>query len=94
MYAVLMAAFWQIIRWVFHSSIIKFVIFTALFFVVSEMVQFLASMLPSALDLSTLGGIPASVWYFLDLFNVSVGLPMMLAAFVTRFLIRRIPVIG
>jgi hypothetical protein len=34
------------------------------------------------------------VWYFLDLFNVTAGIPLLLSAWVTRFIIRRMPVIG
>ena len=41
-----------------------------------------------------LGGVPASVWYFLDLFNVSVGMGYVVPALATRFIIRRIPLIG
>jgi hypothetical protein len=94
MYAVLMAAFWQILGWLVSTVIIKFVVFTALFLVVAELMSVMAAWLPSALDLSALGGIPATVWYFLDLFNVTAGIPLLLSAFVTRFFIRRIPVIG
>jgi hypothetical protein len=43
---------------------------------------------------SALTSIPSSVWYFLDLMNFSMGVSMVLSAYVTRFIIRRIPVIG
>lgn len=94
MYAVLMAALWQILGWLVSTVIIKFVVFTALFLLVTELMNVIGQYLPSALDLSSLGGIPATVWYFLDLFNVTAGIPLLLSAFVTRFMIRRIPVIG
>jgi hypothetical protein len=37
---------------------------------------------------------PSAAWYFLDLFAFSTGLPIIISAFLTRFLIRRLPVIG
>lgn len=40
------------------------------------------------------GGIPAGVLYFLDPFRLDLGIPMILAAYAIRFIIRRIPVIG
>jgi len=42
----------------------------------------------------TLGGIPSAVWYFLDLFNASAGISVLLTSYVTRFIIRRLPIIG
>lgn len=39
-------------------------------------------------------GIPSSVLFFLDALAVGPGLSMILLAYVLRFLIRRIPVIG
>ena len=54
-----------------------------------------AGLFPTADSLTgALGGIPTAVWYFLDLFAFSQGLPIVLAAVATRFIIRRIPVIG
>lgn len=47
----------------------------------------------SAID-SALGGLPSGVWYFMQLARVDIGLPMVFGAYVTRFIIRRIPVVG
>ena len=38
--------------------------------------------------------IPAEVMFFLNLAAVDIGLPLVIAAYTTRFLIRRIPVVG
>jgi hypothetical protein len=35
-----------------------------------------------------------SVWFYLDFFALDVGAPLILSAYVARFLIRRIPFIG
>jgi hypothetical protein len=95
MFGILLSAFNVILGFVFRSLIVKFVMFFALFFVTTEFIQILVGLLPDGSALSgALGGIPASVWYFLDLFNVSGGIPLLVSAWVTRFIIRRIPVIG
>ncbi|WP_411959587.1 hypothetical protein ACK56M_14640 [Pseudomonas sp. s4] len=38
--------------------------------------------------------IPASVWYFMDMMQLTVGIPLITSAYFLRFLIRRIPFIG
>jgi hypothetical protein len=95
MFGILVSAGMRLFSYILGSVIIKFVVFFALFFIVTEFTQILGGLLPSSFLLtSTLGGIPATVWYFLDLFNVSMGISVLLSAWVSRFIIRRIPVIG
>lgn len=95
MWVLLLAAVNTALGFIFRSVLVKFVVFFALFFIVTEFVALLVPMLPDGSGVSgALGGIPASVWYFMDLFNVSAGIPIILSAYVTRFVIRRIPVIG
>lgn len=81
----------------FRSVIVKFGLFFGLFFVTTEFIVVLvgSGMLPTAASLnSAWGGVPASVWYFLDLFNISAGISTMISAYTVRFIIRRIPIIG
>ena len=95
MFGILLSALNVVLGFVFRSLVVKFVLFFGLFFVTTEFVQILSGLLPDGSAFSSsLSGIPASVWYFLDLFNVSAGIPLLLSAWVTRFVIRRIPVIG
>jgi hypothetical protein len=95
MFAILVSAAMKVFGWLLGSVVIKFVVLTALFIIVNEFGTLVSGFMPSLGPLSTaLGGIPASVWYFLDLFNVSTGIPMLLSAYASRFIIRRIPVIG
>jgi len=100
LFGILLSALQSVLGFVLRSVIVKFVIFYAIYFVVREFVPVLtsygffsggskASALSSALSI-----IPSSVWYFLDLMNFSMGVSMVLSAYVTRFIIRRIPVIG
>lgn len=95
MFAILLSAANAVLAFVLRSVVIKFVLYFSLYFVVTEFIQILSPLLPTSNALSgTLSGIPSDVWYFLDLFNVSAGIPLLLSAWVTRFVIRRIPIIG
>jgi len=97
MFGILVSALNVALGFVFRSVIVKFVIFFALFFVVAGFVEVLqaSGLLPSAGSLNGVFSlIPSSVWYFLDLFKFSLGFSMVVSAYVARFIIRRIPVIG
>jgi hypothetical protein len=95
MYGILLSSLFSALAWLFRSVLIKFVVFFALFFVASEFMTYLLPKLPGADALSqAFSAVPSGVWYFLDLLKVPVGIQLCLAAYVTRFAIRRIPVIG
>lgn len=75
------------------------------FFVVSAIVAALAVLVPMVIDLlgaagltvmlnSAFGGLPPGVWYFIDLLQFNYGLPVLITAYVSRFLIRRLPIVG
>lgn len=87
-----------VLGWVFRGVIIKFVLLSGLFalmtFLVPLVIGFLAPFLGvSSLD-SAFGGLGASTWFFLDFFALGYGVPLLISAHITRFLIRRLPVIG
>lgn len=87
----------MLLSFVFRSVIVKLVVFFALWFITTEFVDVLqeVGILPTSSSLNaSLAGISASTWYFLDLFAVSQGLPIIISALVSRFIIRRLPVIG
>lgn len=95
MFGIVLSALNVALAWLARSILVKFVVYFALYFCVTEFMGVIASWMPNGQVLSaSLGGIPAAVWYFLDLFNFSVGLPAVVSAFATRFIVRRIPVIG
>jgi len=95
MFGIVLSALNVVLGFLIRSILVKFVVYFALFFVVTEFISILSPLLPSGDALSSsLGGIPGAVWYFLDLFNVTAGIPILLSAWVMRFIIRRIPVIG
>ncbi|RDU96675.1 DUF2523 family protein [Trinickia dinghuensis] len=97
MFGILLSAFNVVLGFVFRSIIAKFFAYFAMWFVTTEFISVLqsAGILPSAASLAgAFGGVGSDVWYFLDLFGFSYGAPAIVAAFATRFIIRRIPVIG
>ncbi len=38
--------------------------------------------------------LPEGVWYWLNMTELSYGLPLIIGAYTTRFIIRRLPVVG
>jgi hypothetical protein len=95
MFGIFMSALGAMLGFLLRSVLVKFFAFFALFFITTEFISILSSFLPDTNSFSNaLSGIPSGVWYFLDLFNVSSGIPLLLSAWATRFIIRRLPVIG
>lgn len=95
MYGILLSALRDICAWVFTKVIVKFVILWALYWIIQTFVAVLGGFIPNPSTLtSAFGGLASGIWYFMDLFAFSQGASMVVAAFATRFLIRRIPLIG
>ncbi|GGY21284.1 DUF2523 family protein [Pseudoduganella dura] len=95
MFGILLSALFSIVGWLFRSVLVKFILFFGLFYVSTEFMAYLVPKLPGGSTLTAaFAGLPAGLWFFLDLFQVGLGVKMCLAAYVTRFSIRRIPVIG
>lgn len=95
MFAILLSAAHAALGFFVRSIVAKFFVFFALFFVTTEFLAVLVDRLPNGQAMSgALSGIPPSMWYFLDLVHIDVGLPAVISAWVLRFMIRRIPVIG
>lgn len=97
MYGVLVSAFNAILGWVLRGVVIKFIILTALYYVVA----WIAESVLSQLDISPLTGlqtvldaIPTGVLWFMTHLRADVGIPLVLGAYLTAFFIRRLPVIG
>lgn len=95
MFGILLSALFSALGFLLRSVLVKFVAFFALFFITTEFIQFVVPMLPGASSLTSAFAAQApGIWFFLDLFKVGFGVSACLSAFVTRFIIRRIPVIG
>lgn len=95
MFGIFLSALNSVLAWVFRSLLVKFVIFFALYFITTEFVSLIANLLPDGSSInSTLAGIGSTTWFFLDTFQIETGISAVVSAYATRFIIRRIPVIG
>lgn len=95
MFGIVLSVFNTALAWIFRSVLVKFILYFALFFVTSEFIGLITNLIPDGSSVnSTLAGIGASTWYFLDAFKVQTGLSLVVSAYATRFIIRRIPIIG
>lgn len=87
-----------LVSWIFRTVVIKFVILTAVFAVMAIVIPKAIELIAPFLGVTSLntafGGVGSGVWYFLDFFALDYGLPLLISAAVTRFLIRRLPIIG
>lgn len=83
-----------VFRQVFQILVVKFVLYTVLFLIATVFVSLIqqAGILPTVAQVQAgLSNIPPSVGYFLDMFNFYYGASLVLSAYATRFIIRRIP---
>lgn len=95
MYGILLSAGYSLLGFLARSVIAKFFLFFGLWYVTTEFSAVLIDYLPGADILnSAFASQTPGVWFFLDLFQVSEGISACLAAFVLRFAIRRLPIIG
>lgn len=94
----LLAFLAPLVNWIFRGIVIKFVLMTGLFalmtFLIPAAIAFLAPFVGVQSLNSAFGGLGAGTWFWLDFFQLGYGVPLLISAHVTRFLIRRLPVIG
>lgn len=94
----LLNIFFSFFAYFLHGAVLRFVFLTGLFGVMALLMPILIGYVaPFVLPISLTGAFQnqsAAVWFFVDFFSLGYGLPLMISAFVTRFLIRRLPVIG
>lgn len=95
MFSILVSALNLFGGFLLRSVVAKLFLFFGLYFVTTEFIPVILNLLPGTSSLSAaLSGLSVDTWYVLDLFRVDVGLPAILSAMATRFIIRRIPLIG
>lgn len=87
-----------VVSFLLRDVVLKFIVFTSVFALVAFFVPYAIGFLAPYLGTSGLSGafsaLSPGVWWFLDMFNLAYGVPAVISAFVARFLIRRLPVIG
>ncbi|EKF7120721.1 DUF2523 domain-containing protein [Escherichia coli] len=95
MFGILVSAFNSVLSYLLRTVVIKFAVFSALFLVVKELMGAITDLLPKSSNLQSLfDALPDAAWYFLNLFQVPFGISLVVSALFTRFIIRRLPVIG
>lgn len=95
MFGIMLSALNAVLAFVLRSLIVKFVVFFALYFITTEFISVIVNLLPTSSNIDgAFGSIGSGSAYFLDVFYFKVGISMVISAYVTRFIIRRIPVIG
>jgi hypothetical protein len=85
------------LNWIFRLGTIKFVVFGALSLLLAPLMELLMGLITgSGLDQipSLVQSLPAGILFYLQVFRLDVGIPMIVAAMLTKFFIRRLPVVG
>lgn len=97
MWGILLSGIWKICAWIFRGVVVKFIILSAIYYVV----KWIGEAVLSQLDISSLTGmqsvldsIPNDILFFLGVFRLDVGIPLILGAMLTAFIIRRLPLVG
>lgn len=97
MWAVFTSALSWAFGWVFRLSIVKFVVFGAIALVLTPLMTIIMGLV-DATGLADIQGLfdalPTSILFFLVVFKLDVGIPMLIAAMLVKFFIRRLPVVG
>lgn len=92
------ALLWGVVSWIFRAVVIRAVIFMALFAMLSLFVPWAIELLAPHIGSGSLSGafgyFSPEMWWFLDFFRLDIGIPLLISAAVSAFLIRRIPMIG
>ena len=97
MWGLLISGFNFLLGWIFRGVVVKFIILSVLYYVVTWVAEAVLGQLdisPLTGLQSVLNGLPAGILWMCGVFRLDVGLPLILGAMLTKFLIRRIPFIG
>jgi hypothetical protein len=83
------------VGWLVKTVLVKFLLFTVMYLIVSAVCGVLISKLPGPGDLnSALASWSPAMWYFADLTMWTQFFPGVISAYILRFAIRRIPFFG
>lgn len=86
-----------VLQWIFRGAVVKFLTFAAIAAVLSILVPYAVQLVAPSLATgitSAFQGMPDLASAFLYYMGLDIGIPAMISAYITRFLIRRIPFIG
>ena len=86
------------LSWVFRTIIVKFVVIGALFWLLTYLVPLVIGYITPFIGTENLtalfNAVPDGLFWFLLALRFDVGIPLLISAYVGRFLIRRLPFVG
>lgn len=89
------AILWSIVSWLLREVIVKFFIVAGVYVVITVMLPLMLDLLSPYLGVATLSqafsSLPPTLWFFLEVARLDVGLPSMLTVAVSLFILRRVP---
>lgn len=89
-----LSALWAVVTWIFDAGKVKWIVGTGVVYMATAFLELVISYIP-AHDLSAAFSlIPPDLYYFLNLFEFDFGFGICMSALVSRFIIRRLPVVG
>jgi len=95
MFNLINMAFRTFLGYLLKSSIIKWVVFFAFYFIVADTIPLLRDLVVKFFVFQPVfDNLPDGVNYFLIFLRFDYGFNLVMSAYFTRFIIRRIPVIG
>lgn len=95
MFGIILSALNVVLKFVYSFAVIKFVVFVALFVVTTGVTTYVISLIPDPGGIRQgIASLGSGVLYFVEFFGLDVGINAVLSAYATRFIIRRIPLMG
>lgn len=96
---ILLSVLWSGLSFVLRTIVVKFIVFAGVYVLMIELFPVMFRFMniaggDSSGVVDSVRLIPPTVWFFLDAFSVHTGVPIILGAYIARFCIRRIPMIG
>jgi len=90
--------FAAVLSWVFRTIVVKFVVIAALFWLLTYLVPIVIGYVTPFIGTSNLtalfNAVPDGLFWFLLALRFDVGIPLLISAYIARFLIRRLPGVG
>ena len=97
MWAIALSALNSLFNFVMRKVVVQFFVMFAIFIPVVGFIAYLkgSGLLPTGANATgLLGNVSSYVWFFADMGALTYGIPLCISAYCTRFIIRRIPLIG
>jgi large-conductance mechanosensitive channel len=84
--------------WLIDIAQVKFIVTAAISAITLALYSLVQNLIQPIINVQAISNafaaLPPSVWYFADMLNMVQGFTMLMAAFVIRFIVRRLPFVG